>query len=123
MKLTEETFLPFAISNYDNIQCVNLSEFEEDLKRFTYVKKMFFRYKNENDLQERKILNHLIVIFNVFGEAAIKMLFFRMEKELWGYLATFLVYLQRMPELLSEHNIRSCEIKMDPLIVERLRNL
>lgn len=123
MKLTEETFLQFAMSNYDNVQCVTLSEFEEDLKRFTYLKKLFFRYKNDGELLERMILNHLIIIFNVFGNAAVKMLFFKMERELWIYLNTFLVYLQRMPEYVEGYGFYSSEISLDNLIVERLRKL
>src|SRR5688500_912945 len=123
MNLTEETFLSFAMRNYDNVQCVTLSEFEEDLKKFTYVKKLLYRYRNDNDLCERIILNHLIVIFNVFGDSAIKMLFFKMEKELWCYLVTFLIYLQRMPDYISEYNLYSCDVNLDQGIIEKLRQL
>ena len=123
MKLTEETFLQLALNKYDNVQCVTLKEFEEDLKRITWVKKLFYRYKNEEDLCERIILNHLIVLFNVFGDATVKMLFFRMERELWTYLVTFLIYLRRMPDHIPEHNLYSCDVELDQLIVERLRKL
>jgi hypothetical protein len=123
MKLTDETFLQFAFKNYDNIQCLTVEEFEEDLKRFTYVKKLFYRYKYNNDLCERIILNHLIVLFNVFGSEATKMLFFKMETELWNYLATFLIYLQRMPDSIPEFNIISSEISLDKMIIDKLRLL
>jgi|SRR5687768_1444941 len=123
MKLTEETFLQFAMSHYDNIQCVTLSEFEEDLKRFTYLKKLLFKYLNDGELCDRMILNHIIVIFNVFGDSALKMLFFRMEQELWNSLYTFLIYLERMPELVPEFGIRSTDLKLDAIIVNRLRKL
>jgi hypothetical protein len=117
MILNEDNFLQYAMHIYDNPQCVTIEEFEDDLKRFTYLKKLFYRYKENNDLQERIILNHLIVLFNVFGDSAGKMLFFKMEKEIWNYLATFLVYLQRLPE---EH---ISDFKLDELIIERLRKI
>lgn len=123
MKLTEETFIVFAMNNYSNIQCITLAEFEEDLKKITYVKKLLYRYKNNGELCERMILNHLIVIFNVFGNASLKMLFFRIEEELWNYLVTFLIYLQRMPEQLPDSNIKTSEISLDQGIIERLRKI
>lgn len=123
MKLTEETFIVFAMNNYSNIQCITLTEFEEDLKKITYVKKLLYRYKNNGELCERMILNHLIVIFNVFGNASLKMLFFRIEEELWSYLVTFLIYLQRMPEQLPDSNIKTSEISLDQGIIERLRKI
>jgi hypothetical protein len=123
MKLTEETFIVFAMNNYSNIQCITLAEFEEDLKKITYVKKLLYRYKNNGELCERMILNHLIVIFNVFGNASLKMLFFRIEEELWSYLVTFLIYLQRMPEQLPDNNIKTSEISLDQGIIERLRKI
>lgn len=116
MKLTEETFLSYALRNYDNIQCVSLTEFEEDLKRFTYLKKLFYRYKNENELCERMILNHLIVLFNVFGEATVKMLYFKMENELLVYLNTFLIYLKRISG-------EDSDIPVDELILDKLKDI
>ena len=97
-KLTEQNFLVFAMHHYDNPQCHSIEEFEEDLRRFLYLKKLFSRYKNNNELRERLILNHIIVLYNIFGEATTDMLFFKLDKEYESSLATFLVYLNRLPE-------------------------
>lgn len=123
MKLTEETFLSYAMHSYDNPQCVTLEEFEEDLKRFIWVKKMLIRYKNGGELCERIILNHLIIIFNVFGDAATKMLFFRMDETLWSSLVTFLIYLKRMPDRLPEIGVDIIDFTLDAVIIDRLRAL
>ena len=80
MKLTEPTFLLYAMKNYDNPQCTDMSAFEEDMKRFQYLRKLFSRYKQDGDLKERLILNHLIVIYNVFGVDATNMLFLKLHE-------------------------------------------
>lgn len=121
MILTEENFLVFAMNHYDNPQCLTIEEFEEDLKRFTYLKKMLYRYKNNAELCERIILNHIIVIYNVFGDSATKMLFFKIEEELWKYLITFLIYLNRLPD--KNFHIPLDEYGLDDLIIEKLRTL
>jgi hypothetical protein len=98
-ELTEENFTLFASKHYNNPQCLDIAEFEDDLARFKYVKRLLRRYKQTNELQERLILNHLIIIYNVFGiPAANRMCFFKIEKELWPVLKTFLVYLNYLPE-------------------------
>ena len=97
MQLNEDNFLLYAMHHYDNIQCHSIEEFEEDLRKFLYLKKLFSRYKNNSELRERLILNHIIVLYNIFGDAATEMLFFRL-REYESELATFLVYLNRLPE-------------------------
>jgi hypothetical protein len=97
MKLTEDNFLIYAMHHYDNPQCHSIEEFEEDLRRFLYLKKLFSRYKNNGELRERLILNHIIVLYNIFGEATTDMLYFKLE-EYESSLTTFLVYLNRLPE-------------------------
>jgi len=121
--ITEQTFLLIAMHHYDNSQCTNLAEFEEDLKRFSYLKKLFVRYKENNDLKERLILNHLIVLFNLFGTVAVELLFFKIDKEYWNILATFLVYLDRMPPEVPEFNISLTDFDLDSTIIMRLREL
>lgn len=97
--LDDENFELFAAKHYNNPQCVDIEEFKEDLARFKYLKRLLRRYYQSGDLQERLILNHLIVIYNVFGiEASNRMVFFRIEDELWPALKTFLVYLNYLPE-------------------------
>jgi hypothetical protein len=95
-ELNDDNFLIFAIKNYDNPGCLGMSDLEEDLKRFKYIKRLFRRYETTDVLSERLILNHLIVLYNVFGNEASLMLLFKVEKKYWSYLKTFLVYLNRM---------------------------
>lgn len=121
--LTEDNFLTYAMHHYDNIQCYSLEEFNDDLKRFLYLKKLFSRYKHEDDLKENLILNHLIVIYNIFGDQATNMLFFKVEEEYWNILTTFLVFLNRMPEELPQYNIKLSEVELDDHIIQTLRKI
>lgn len=95
-ELNDDNFLIFAIKSYDNRGCLGMSDLEEDLKRFKYIKRLFRRYETTDVLSERLILNHLIVLYNVFGENTSLMLLYKVEKKYWQYLKTFLVYLNRM---------------------------
>jgi hypothetical protein len=124
MNLTESTFLLYAMKNYDNPQCTEMSEFEEDMKRFQYLRKLFSRYRQDSDLKERLILNHLIVIFNVFGPGATNMLFMRLH-EYHEYLKPFVEYLNFMPEVLvyDDMMINSDSISGDELIKLRLKEI
>lgn len=121
--LTEDNFLTYAMHHYDNSQCYSLEEFNDDLKRFLYLKKLFSRYHNECDLKENLILNHLIVIYNIFGHEATNMLFFKIDKEYWETLTTFLVFLERMPDELPQYGIKLSEIKLDEYIIQTLRKI
>jgi hypothetical protein len=121
--ITEENFLLHAMHHYDNPQCTSLIEFEEDLKRFLYLKKLFFRYKTNGELRERLILNHIIVLYNVFGDNTTYMLFTKIDKDCWDSLTTFLVYLQRMPETIPELGIKLYNIPLDETIIEVLRGI
>jgi hypothetical protein len=109
--------------HYDNAQCYSLDEFNDDLKRFLYLKKLFNRYKNELDLKETLILNHIIVIYNLFGEHATNMLFFKIDEEYWDTLTTFLVFLGRMPEEVPNYKIKLSEIELDEYVINVLRNI
>ena len=109
--------------HYDNTQCHSLAEFEEDLKKFLYLKKLLSRYKNNGELRERLILNHIIVLYNIFGEATTKMLFHKIDESCWAALVTFLVYLDRMPETLPEYKIVLSDIALDETIIATLRKI
>jgi hypothetical protein len=122
-KLTEANFLLYAMHHYDNPQCHSLQEFEEDLKKILYLKKLLSRYKNNGELRERLILNHIIVLYNIFGDATTKMLFFKIEESCWDALVTFLVYLDRMPESIPEYGIVLSDIRLDEYIIANLRKL
>jgi hypothetical protein len=121
MKLSESTFLLYAAKHYDNPHCYDVTEFEEDLKRFQYLRKLFGRYKQFGDLKERLILNHLIIIYNCFGTEATNMLFMKLE-EYQEYLKPFVDYLNFMPEYIEYNNkvIFANKILSDPIIIEKL---
>lgn len=97
-ELNDKNYLLFAIKNYDNPQSVTEDDFYDDLKRFKYIKRLFKRYQTTEVLKVNLILNHLIILFNVFGEATVPLLFFKLEKDLWPIVKTFLVFLNRFPE-------------------------
>lgn len=122
-KLNENNFLLFAMHHYDNPQCHSLEEFDDDLKKFLYLKKLITRYKKDGELRERLILNHIIVLYNVFGVNATRMLFYKIEKDYWSVLVTFLIYLGYMPETLPEYGIILSDIKLDETIISSLRKL
>ena len=122
-KLNDNNFLLFAMNHYDNPQCHSLEEFDEDLKKFLYLKKLITRYRKDNDLKERLILNHIIVLYNVFGQQATRMLFYKIEKGHWDTLVTFLFYLGHMPETLPEYGIILSDIKLDEKVIAVLRKL
>ena len=122
-QLTEDNFLMYAMHHYDNTQCVSIEEFNDDLKRFLYLKKLFSRYKNELDLKETLILNHLIILYNLFGDSATNMLFHKIDKEHWEPLTTFLVFLGRMPDEIPQYGIKLSNIELDEYIINVLRNI
>jgi len=124
VELNEENFLIYAIKNYDNPECKSMAEFEEDLSRFVYLKRLFRKYHKTGELKERLILNHLITFYNVFGvQAATRILFYKIEPELHYILKTFLVYLNYVPLEASKENMKIIEVGMDDKIVNLLRNL
>ena len=96
--LNEDNYLLFAIKFYDNPQAVTKDDFEDDLKRIKYVKRLLKRYKNTGVLKTHLILNHIIVLFNVFNEATVPLLFYNLEEDLWPAIKSFLLYLKRIPE-------------------------
>jgi len=97
-ELNESNYLLFAIKFYDNPQAVTKDDFESDLKRIRYVKRLLKRYKNSGELKVHLILNHLIVLFNVFNDATVPLLFYNLEEELWPSIKSFLLFLNRIPE-------------------------
>jgi hypothetical protein len=118
VKLTEKNFSLYAAKNYINPRCLDPEEFEEDLTRFKYLKRLFSRYKDKQELQERLILNHLTVIHNVFGiKAATEMCFFKIDQEVWPALKTFLLYLNLLHE--TDHVM----IPTDLVVVKKLQKL
>ena len=122
-KLTEENFEDFAWQNYDNPHINSWEEFQEDIQHFLYLKKLLSRYVNKKELKERLILNRLIPIFNVFGNAGTRMLFFKTPRESWDILATFLIYLKRMPDALTNPEVRLSDLNIDNNVLDILNKV
>lgn len=97
-ELNEDNYILFAIKYYENPQSVTMEDFQSDLKRIRYVKRLLKRYKNTGELKTHLIVNHLIVLFNVFNDATVPLLFYNLEKDLWSYIKSFLIFLNRLPE-------------------------
>ena len=97
-ELNEDNFLLFAIQNYENPQAVTKDDFDRDLNHFKYIKRLLKRYKNSGQLKTHLLLNHFIILYNIFGEATTPMLFFKIERELWSAMKSFIVFLGRFPE-------------------------
>ena len=118
MKLTKDNLILYAAQNYYNPRCIDSEEFFEDLKKIKYIKRLLNRYRDTGVLSERLILNHLIVIFNVFGyEAGLNILELKIELEHWGVLKPFLIFLKAIK------NTEYTNIELDKLVVERLREI
>jgi hypothetical protein len=122
--LTNDNILLYAAKAYDKPNCI-MSEFKEDMKRFNYLKRLFKRYRKVGELREQLVLNHLVVICNVFGpEVATRILFFKMAKDDFPALKTYLLFLSCMPERvkgIKGHDIISSEIPVDMTIADILR--
>ena len=124
--LNEKSFLLYAMKEYNNPQCVDVDEFNDDLKKIKYIKRLLNQYISEGNLKERLLLNHIIVFFNVFTtKAATRILFYKMEEEFWPMLKTFLFYLNYMPEdkieSINGREILVTDIPMDQRIIDSLR--
>ena len=97
-ELNESNFQLFAIKNYENPQAVTEDDFHKDLNHFKYIKRLLKRYRNTGELKTHLIINHFIVLYNIFGEAATPMLFHKIEKELWPVMKTFVLFLNKLQE-------------------------
>ena len=127
-ELTEENFVMYALKHYDNPACRGMAEFEDDLKKFRYLKRLFRKYTAGKGLKERLIVNHIVVLYNLFGpEAATKMLFFKVEEKYWSQLKTFLVYLSIMPVGFEVSKkgvvVQGFEIPLDEKVSNALREI
>ena len=116
--LTEDNILLYAAKHYYKPNVIDADEFYDDLKRFMYLKRLFNRYNNTGELSERLILNHLIVIFNVFDiQPSLKMLEYHMDGKYWSALKPFLIFLRHI------RNDEYTEIEMDKHVIEKLRKI
>jgi len=106
-ELNENNYIMFAIKNYENPHAVTQDDFYDDLKRFKWIKRLLKRYQTTGVLKSHLLINHFIILYNVFGEATTPLLFFKIDRELWPVVKSFVVYLGRLPEYPKSalHNI------------------
>jgi len=122
--LNNDNIMMYAMKAYDKPDCI-MSEFKDDMKRFNYLKRLFRRYRKVDELREQLVLNHLVVLYNVFGpEVTSRMLFFKMSKDDYSALKTYLLFLSIMPEKIrgiKGQDIISSDIPIDTRVAEVLR--
>ena len=116
-ELNESNYILFAIKHYENPSCMTREDFDEDMKRFKYLKRLLKRYVRGGALRTHLIINHLIILYNVFGEAATPLLFFKMEREYWSLIKTLLLYLNKYPIGMMP------SLEVDPDLEEELEQL
>ena len=107
-ELNDDNWLFFAIQNYNNPTSVTYDDFEEDLKRFKYIKRLLRRYEMHGELKTHLILNHIIVMYNVFDYAATPLLFYKIEATHWPALKAFMLALNRLPGSLNKDIDQEC---------------
>ena len=126
INLTDDNFYLFAAKYYDNPQCTDSEEFEDDLKRIRYLKRLFRKYKQTGDLKDRLILNHFVVLYNVFQpEAATRMLCLKLQDEL-DLVKPFLLMMGYWPDKIVGINgvtIYDSDIPLDTRIIRILREI
>lgn len=123
--LNNENFMIYAAKAYDKPNCL-MSEFMEDMKRFNYLKRLFHKYRKNDELREQLVLNHLVILYNVFGESTTRMLFFKVSREDYPALKTFLLFLSYMPNVvrgIKGQDINSSDIPVDMKIAGILRQI
>jgi len=121
-KLNNNNFILYVSKYYENPQCNSMDEFNEDLNRIKYIKRLLRKYIKTGILRERLILNHLIILQNVFGpKVTSRILFFKVDEELYSELKTFLVYLKYLPDNIPEVDLE--KIPLDNKIVLVLREI
>ena len=125
--LTEDNFILYAMKYYDNPQCVSEQDFHNDLKILKYIKRLLNRYNKTGNIKERLMINHLIMLGNIFPiEVVSRILFLKLPEQYWSALKTFLIFLKYMPDnikIINGKNIISSDIQVDLKIAEKLRNI
>ena len=125
--LNDKNVEMYMMKSYDNPQCMSLEEYHDDMKRIKYLKRLFNRYENTGDLKERLILNHIVVLYNVFGVTpATRILFFKIDFRLWAVLKTFLLFLGYMPDRICSirgKDILSSDISVNFDVANFLREI
>ena len=119
-ELTEDNYVLFAIKYYDNPSAVTKEDFLDDLRRFKYIKRLINKYLKNGEVKLHLLLNHIIIVYNVFNEAATPLLFFKMDKEYWSIIKSIMIFLERYPAIESE---TLKQIPINEQIIKELKSL
>jgi hypothetical protein len=119
-ELTEDNYVLFAIKYYDNPSAVTKEDFLDDLRRFKYIKRLINKYLKNGEVKLHLLLNHIIIVYNVFNEAATPLLFFKMDKEYWSIIKSVMIFLERYPEVESD---TLKKIPINETIIKELQSL
>ena len=119
-ELNEDNYVLFAIKHYDNPQAATKEDFFEDMRRFKYIKRLLKKYHNGTEVKLNLLLNHIVIIYNVFGDAAPLLLFYKMERDYWSDIKAIMMFLNKYPEMESESLQK---IAVNDCILEELKQL
>jgi len=120
--LNEDNYILFAIKNYDNPQAATKEDFFEDMRRFKYIKRLLKKYHKGTEVKLSLLLNHIIIIYNVFGEAAPLLLFYKMERDYWSDIKAIMIFLDKYPNRVAETDSLK-EIAVNECILEELKDI
>ena len=118
--LNEENFLLFAIKNYENPSAVTKEDFDKDLNHFRYIKRLLKRYRSSGELKVHLLINHFIILYNIFGDAATPMLFYKIDQNLWPSIKAFIVFLDKLPD---HPKTKLHHIDMDEICLKELERI
>ena len=119
-ELTEDNYVLFAIKYYDNPSAVTKEDYLDDLRRFKYIKRLINKYLKNGEVKLHLLLNHIIIVYNVFNEAATPLLFFKMDKEYWSIIKSIMIFLERYPAVESD---TLKQIPINEQIIKELKSL
>ena len=119
-ELTEDNYVLFAIKYYDNPSAVTKEDFLDDLRRFKYIKRLINKYLKNGEVKLHLLLNHIIIVYNVFNEAATPLLFFKMDKEYWSIIKSIMIFLERYPSVETD-TLKN--IPINEQIIKELKSL
>ena len=119
-ELTEDNYVLFAIKYYDNPSAVTKEDFLDDLRRFKYIKRLINKYLKNGEVKLHLLLNHILIVYNVFNEAATPLLFYKMDKEYWSIIKSIMIFLERYPQVETDTLKR---IPINEQIIKELKSL
>ena len=119
-ELTEDNYVLFAIKYYDNPSAVTKEDFLDDLRRFKYIKRLINKYLKNGEVKLHLLLNHIIIVYNVFNEAATPLLFYKMDKEYWSIIKSIMIFLERYPQVETDTLKR---IPINEQIIKELKSI